>query len=235
MALGRSGPAQHPQEVGAMAARRPALLAVQHVHVPVAHGACAHSAEIGAGLGLGVTEREEGGAGPQPREEPLTLLVGAVGDDRLGDDARPERWARGAGVRHLVPQDELVHRRQPAARRPRPARPATAIRARRARGTSGGPRRRARPRGGRTRRRARARPGSRRPPGGTAPPRARAWGSWISGPHRSADFVHQWPSRRGSSYQTGSRFSANAFGPSLKSGWSQCIRSNAQAYSIAWV
>ena len=41
--------------------------------------------------------------------------------------------------------------------------------------------------------------------------------------------------RRGSSYQTGSRFSANAVGPSLKSGWSQCIRSNAQAYSIACV
>ena len=30
---------------------------------------------------------------------------------------------------------------------------------------------------------------------------------------------------------TGSRFSTNALGPSLKSGWSQCIRSSAQPYS----
>ena len=32
-----------------------------------------------------------------------------------------------------------------------------------------------------------------------------------------------------------SRFSANARGPSLQSGWSQCIRNSAQPYSMAWV
>ncbi len=54
--LDRAGATQHPQVVGAMATRGPALLAVEHVVITMELRACAHRGEVGACLRLGVAQ-----------------------------------------------------------------------------------------------------------------------------------------------------------------------------------
>jgi hypothetical protein len=76
-------------------------------------GAAAHGREVGAGLGLGVGEREVAVAALDRRQPARALRVVAVARDRLRDDARRERRARRARIRHFVPQDVLVGDRLP--------------------------------------------------------------------------------------------------------------------------
>ena len=98
---------EQPQVVGVLGVGLPALLTVDHVGLALASRATAQARQVRAGLGLGVGEREVQLAALDRGQPALPLGVVAVAGDRLGHDARGERWSRGPRVGDLVPQDVL--------------------------------------------------------------------------------------------------------------------------------
>ena len=203
---------------------RPALLARHTYSSPSRTARVRSPGEVGPGLGLGVAEREEGvcrravraGSARAARPCRSAMIVFATMPDPSGG-----RAARG--VCHLVPQDELVDRWQSLAAAPRrPGQRQPAALAERA-STSPHARRVVLALVEEERRRCRP------SPRGSSTTSA-AERLLLGSEHRGSCAVHG----RGllaRSSTPASRFSANALGPSLKSGWSQCIRSSAQPYS----
>ena len=80
------GAHREPDVVGAARETREHLLAVDHVLVAVADGTGLERREVGAGVGLGVTDREVDLALQDLRHVELLLLLAAVTHDRR---ARP--------------------------------------------------------------------------------------------------------------------------------------------------
>ena len=96
---------------------RPDLLPVDHPLVALPHGAGAQRRQVGAGLGLAHPDAPRRLAREDLRQE-LGLLVGAaVGDQRRAHlpVGEPRRGDRGAGLDHLLADDQAVDRRLAAA------------------------------------------------------------------------------------------------------------------------
>ena len=146
------GAGQHEAPVGPVGLARPHLLAVDHPLAAVELGAGLDVGEVGAGARLAVALAPQLGAGHDPGQEAVALLVGAEGDQRgaeqrLADVADATRRA-GPGV--LLEVHDLLVQRQARGRRAPSARPRRSSRGRR-----GGAPRPGAPRTGSRRRRGR--------------------------------------------------------------------------------
>src|ERR671920_2117596 len=113
LVLRRLGVGPHREEhvVGVVGAAGEDLAAVDDVLLAVAHGLRAQRGEVGAGLGLGVADREDELAGQDAGEEAGLLLVGPEGDERRADGVERHEGHRGARPHGLVEEQELVHGR----------------------------------------------------------------------------------------------------------------------------
>ena len=115
LCLGASGVGAHrePDVVGLVAAGGPHLLAVDDVVVAVPPGGRAQRGEVGAGVRLGVADREVHVALQDPLEEHVLLLLGAVADQRRADGLQRDRRQVHVGVLRLVGEDRLLDLAEP--------------------------------------------------------------------------------------------------------------------------
>ena len=115
--LGRVGVGadREPDVVGLVAAGGPQLLAVDDVVVAVPPGRGAQRREVGAGVRLGVADREVHVAGQDPLEEQVLLLLAAVPDQRRADGLQRDGGQVHVGVLRLVGEDRLLDLAEPVA------------------------------------------------------------------------------------------------------------------------
>ena len=121
------GAHRQPEVVGLVAAGGPHLLAVDDVVVAVLAGGGAQRGQVGAGVGLGVADREVHVAGQDPLEEQVLLLLGAVADQGRADGLQGHRRQVYVGPLGLVGEDRLLDLAEPVAAvllRPADAHPA---------------------------------------------------------------------------------------------------------------
>ena len=103
----RIGAACEPHVVGGVGTGGEDLVAVDHELFAVEDGAGLERGEVGAGLGLGVADREDDVAGENARQEAFLLFLGAVLHQRRPDGVHRDERERQTGALHLVEEDEL--------------------------------------------------------------------------------------------------------------------------------
>ncbi len=107
---------REPYVVGTTGEAREHLLAVDHVLVAVAHRFGLQRCQVGAGIGLGVPDREVDLTLQDLVDVELLLLFRSVPHDRRCDRVDGEHRHRRARAHRLVEEDELFDRRHaPAA------------------------------------------------------------------------------------------------------------------------
>ena len=111
----RIGAAGQPDVVGVVGAGGEDLLAVDDVLVALADGGGAQRCQVGAGLRLGVADREVHLAGQDRRQELLLLRLAAVLLQRRSDGLQRHRGQRHVGAGRLVDEDLLFDRPEPVA------------------------------------------------------------------------------------------------------------------------
>ncbi len=111
----RVGAAGQPEVVGVVRAGGERLLAVHDVFVAVPDRPGAQRGEVGAGLRLGVADREVDLPGQDPRQEEVLLLGAAVRQQGGRHGLQGDRGQRHVGAGRLVHEDLLLDRAEPAA------------------------------------------------------------------------------------------------------------------------
>ncbi len=102
------GAGGQPDVVGPSGQRRVDLLAVDDVLVTVAHGPRLERGQVGARLGLGVTDAEVDVTGQDLREEEVLLLLRAELHDGRTDGVDGQHGHRRPGTHRLVEEDVLL-------------------------------------------------------------------------------------------------------------------------------
>jgi hypothetical protein len=108
------GAAGEPDVVGVVAAGGEDLLPVDDVAISVPYRPRPQRGQVGAGLRLGVPDREVQLACQDPRQEELLLLGGAMRLQRGADGLQGDRRQRHVGPDRLVGEDLLFHLAEPA-------------------------------------------------------------------------------------------------------------------------
>ena len=106
----RIGTARQPHVVGVMATGGPDLLTVDDVFVAVADGRGAQRSKIGAGLGLGVADREVHLSGEDGWQKLLLLGLVAVHHQGRADGLQGHGRQRYVGAGRLVDEQLLLYR-----------------------------------------------------------------------------------------------------------------------------
>ena len=102
------GATGQPHVVALIGPRRVDLVAVDDPLVAVQHGGGAQAGKVGAGLGLGVTDREVDLALQDAGEILVLLRLGAVRHDRRSDGVHGDEGERRVRALDLVEHDELI-------------------------------------------------------------------------------------------------------------------------------